>query len=161
MKTKIVVFVLGGLTGAIAVFTLPIDSELSRMQVIQLRAENTGSMNGLGQVSELLYENSDLMQRFSHYTDGHPRKVMVCPECSVGEESIFGPEEITVDEDTHVDQSLVEDGLEVKQGIDRIRTSLLNQNQTLSYTLKRLRENAVTATSDDASAENDVSTEDH
>ena len=159
MKAKILIFVIGVATGATAVFVLPIDSEISRMQSIQLRSQNTVSIDKVGVASELLYENSDLMQRFSHYTDGHHEKVMLCPECSVGEKSIFGEEEVPLHEDSRPDQSLLKDAYEISQGIERMCSSLRVQKESLSYTLQRLRKQAETDTTGKISVQDDTAGE--
>ena len=132
-------FVFGLTAGATAVF-LSCDCEVSRMEARQIRKENTATIDKVGLASQLLYENSDLMQRFSHYTDGHQKKVMMCPECSVGETSLLGDEEFSAGEDTRPDQSLLQDASEITRSIERMCSSLLIQQDTLTHTLQSLRQ---------------------
>ena len=55
-------FVFGLAAGATAVF-LSCNSEVSRMEARQIRKENTATIDKAGLASQLLYENSDLMQQ--------------------------------------------------------------------------------------------------
>lgn len=106
-----------------------------------IRNMHTESIEAIGHLSVLMYQNSDLMMRFSHYTDSHPpgEEVLFCPECTLGKSSFLDTYEESA-EDTIPDQTLLGDAQEVRGGIRGIAEGLLIQRQSLSHTLKRLRE---------------------
>lgn len=124
-----------------------------------VRSANTDSITLLGVLSESMCANSDLMMRFSHYTDAHPSggEIMFCPECSRGKGSRFDSYTIAgskPDDDTPwgslrsmwewwsggYRQSLSQDAIEVQRGIRGISEGMLIQRQALRYTLSRMRE---------------------
>lgn len=106
-------------------------------------ALNTDTINKIAISCDLLHRNSDLMARYSHYSQPHPIDVEVpfCMECSGAELEI---EDLGLGEpkdDFYVRLSQVyKDASEVNKSVGLIINSLLIQNETLAHHLKKLRE---------------------
>lgn len=108
-------------------------------------ALNTDTINKIAISCDLLHRNSDLMARYSHYSQPHPAGVETpfCMECSGAELEI---EDLGLGEpkdDFYVRLSQVyKDASEVNKSVGLIINSLLIQNETLAHHLKKLRDNA-------------------
>ena len=106
-------------------------------------ALNTDTINKIAISCDLLHRNSDLMARYSHYSQPHPIDVEIpfCMECSGAE---FEEEDLDLGEpkdDFYVRLSQVyDDASEVNKAVARIVNSLLIQNETLTHHLNQLRE---------------------
>jgi len=105
---------------------------------------NTDTINRIAKSCDLLYENSDLMARYSHYSTPHPVGVEIpfCMECSGGESNRedFGLGEPKDEFYVRLSQ-VYDDALEVNTAVGRIVSSLLIQNETLNIHLNQLRNN--------------------
>ncbi len=127
-------------SATIAVRTPP-RSEAVTVSVDEIHDANTATIAELGKVAELLYQQADIMARFSHYTDGHTKQTLFCPEC--GGESKLPPEPEHYDDvDTKPDQDLMGDAAEIQRSLQVFQAHLSGQLIGLKYTLKRLREGA-------------------
>lgn len=122
-----------------------------------VRDINTDTIILIGDLCDLMHDNSDLMMRFSHYTNRHhpSEEVWFCPECSMGNTSIIGKDNTTDTPQNPVRwwpgnyrQSLSKDAQEVRSGILGISGGLLIQKETLTRTLDRLRIGVITADDD-------------
>ena len=110
-------------------------------QDAEIRSTFDDSFNALAAASSEMTKNTDVLMRFSHYTDYHRIHTdvdwLACPECSgsTHKELVYPGTEI----DTKPDQNLQDDAYEVLHGIKSLRFGLIMQNQALEHTLKRLR----------------------
>ena len=112
-----------------------------------LREQNTKIIQLFGELADDLYNNSDIMARFSHYTDNHQQVVTFCPECFNGNHDnlsesgyrIVPPEEI-IHIDSKSDATLYDDTVEIIERLQRIQSSLGTQKVCLTHTLNVLRE---------------------
>ena len=105
--------------------------------------ENSRGIDELGKAAALMTECSDIIMRYSHFTDNHTEQVVLCPECAtgspIGEEPTFeDPEE----EYPATINQLLTDSRELRKGIGSINIGLQIQLTALRRHLNRLRENA-------------------
>ena len=108
-------------------------------------ALNTDTINKIAISCDLLYHNSDLMARYSHYSKPHPAGVETpfCMECSGAECKKEDLDLGKPKDDFYLRLSQVyDDAEEVNDAVARIAQSLLIQNETLTNHLKQLRDNA-------------------
>lgn len=103
-----------------------------------ISVKNTEIINKVGQISDQLYVNSDIMQRFSHYVnDNH--STMLCPECS-GAKTPAPSGDFTHTSSMDGLSSLGADAKEIDSAMNRIISSLTNQHVTLLNALRSMRE---------------------
>ena len=101
---------------------------------------NSRVMDELGRSAELMSDSSDIIMRFSHFTDEHTAQVLLCPECS--------PESGT-DEDLEIEDSeevipetmvqLLKDANELYATALRFSSHLNQQQVALKRHLTQLR----------------------
>lgn len=101
---------------------------------------NTRVMGELGRTAELMSDSSDIIMRFSHFTDGHTAEVFLCPECSPDSETdedadIEDPEEVIPE--TMV--QLLKDANELYATALRFSSHLNHQQVALKRHLTQLR----------------------
>ena len=101
---------------------------------------NSRVMDELGRSAELMSDSSDILMRFSHFTDEHTAPVLLCPECSpesgtAEDLEIEDPEEIIPE--TMV--QLLEDAKELHATALRFSNHLNLQQVALNKHLANLR----------------------
>ncbi len=143
----VVAMIIGGAAATATIFYLPLESGLTRSDVLTIHENNARALWLGADVANLCYENSDLMMRFSHYTDHHPpgAEIPFCPECTKDKKPVGGPAIFYNSDQPGLDlppTSVVKDSREIMNDIGRSLSSLKIQNTTLKYTLRRLREKA-------------------
>jgi hypothetical protein len=105
----------------------------------------TAQIEALGMAAAECTQNSDILMRFSHYTDYHgihfDTEFPCCPECSKGKPKTYlGPEADFSDEvDSRPNQTLQNDAEEVLHGIHSLRFGQIIQRKALEHTLERLK----------------------
>mgnify|MGYP003643191663 FL=1 len=103
---------------------------------------NSSTLNSAAMVMELLSSNSDIMQRFAHYQEGHEGypETMLCPECS-GNRHIVDHQAQTepYNEPTTRLAQVYDDAEEVNMTMRSILLSLLIQQDSLRMSLDRYR----------------------
>ena len=103
------------------------------------RRHTTLIIESCGGIAEQMYENSDLVQRLSHYTDGHSEPRIACPECSRSEyrpEQAYPAESLS---DTKPDATIEDDYAEIMRSHEAFRSHLRSQAQALRHALSGLR----------------------
>ena len=102
-----------------------------------LRKQQANALWLSDRIGEILYENADLMQRFSHYTDTHSPgvEVLLCPECTAAADaqsslSTDGPE---------VELPVIEAADELSENLARHLFAVRAHRETLRHTLDRFR----------------------
>jgi len=97
------------------------------------------------EISSLHEQNSDVVARYSHYLDNHKEPVIGCPECGSGVCEIASradrlrvPYMPTPD---WMRRALMNLG-EINMSLARLRMSLRNEGQAMSWHLQQLREGA-------------------
>ena len=110
--------------------------------VVDVIRENSRVIDEIGKAAALMTECSDIIMRYSHFTDNHTEQVILCPECGTGgpvheEPVIEYPEE---EYPATIDQ-LLKDSYELRRGVGSIVVGLKLQLTGLQHHLKRLREN--------------------
>jgi len=139
-------FVIWALGCAFGLFVSPISYNMYSSLVAtpgNVVALNTDTINKIAISCDLLHRNSDLMARYSHYSQPHPidAEIPFCMECSGAE---FEEEDLDLGkpkDDFYVRLSQVyDDASEVNKSVGLIINSLLIQNETLTHHLGRLRE---------------------
>lgn len=103
---------------------------------------NSNTLNSAAMAMELLSSNSDIMQRFAHYQNGHEGypETMLCPECS-GNQHIVDHQEQTepYNEPTTRLAQVYDDAKEMNLAVRSILQSLLIQQDALQLSLERHR----------------------
>ena len=112
---------------------------------LQPTLDNNGVMyEKIDLIFHQLYNNSDIVQRFSHYTDDHSVSKMFCPECSEAEmydiKSEIAKNDFTGEDVYPTFQQINEDSEDMISSLTRIEQSLANQYHALNHTYKRLKE---------------------
>jgi hypothetical protein len=106
----------------------------------RLRDANTATIMELGAVAAVMYDNTDTMMRYSHYTEGHSVALLACPECGDSDADHMEPDALDAEyADTKPDQNAIEDARELTLSVSTLRNHLVNQGVALRYTLEQLR----------------------
>ena len=120
-----------------------------------LRKGNEQIYKELELVTNMLYENSDLLMRFTHYQNNHDpetKQELLCPECT----SLWPPEKkkqhwedfaLTPNEEMEIHNQMIsysaEDAIydtkEIATQIRRLTGGLMIQHDKLKYTLLKMR----------------------
>lgn len=129
------------------------------LEVSGLRDANDSLIEALGRAAAEQTATTDIIMRFSHYTDYHDvhsasgEYFLCCPECGTGQAFSEGNaeqqdeplsykafcESFSEYNDEPYRQSLEDDALEVLHGIESLRFGIAVQERALSHTLSRLR----------------------
>ncbi len=104
---------------------------------------NSQTIDRMGELAALLEESSDIIMRYSHYTDRHTTRVQLCPECfSRQRRDDPGPETNPPEDIPLTLEQLSRDAFELRDSAARFATHLRLQQDALRHHLKRLREQA-------------------
>ncbi|MCH2203864.1 MAG: hypothetical protein MK102_18010 [Fuerstiella sp.] len=104
--------------------------------------ENSRVIDEIGKAAALMTECSDIIMRYSHFTDNHTEQVIFCPECGTRGPVHEEPEiEDTEEEYPATIDQLLKDSDELRRGVGSIIIGLRLQRTGLRHHLKRLREN--------------------
>ena len=130
---------------ATVIFVPPVGTDLSRAEAVRIHAAQTRALWLSDQIGDWLYRNSDLMQRFSHYTDSHPedRQRLLCPECGRGETRIGGDPVFVLASEPAIEMppaELSQTARELTRNLESHFGAVQIQNGTLTHTLDRLRD---------------------
>ena len=119
-----------------------------------LRKTNIAIYSSVKDVTQLLMDNSDIMMRFSHHEKHHDPSVesqLLCPECtsmesrdqdldtsklSLAEE---GLQQIQEEALAYCTEDAIYDADEIRQQINTLILTLVNQRIKLQHTLKKMR----------------------
>jgi hypothetical protein len=110
-------------------------------EIDEVTEQNDKVFHAMQRAFEQSVKNSDIIVRYSHYTDLHTDPVPFCPECFNSPdghddmEMNASPEEIK----SSIKQLLL-DSIEFEESFKRMSSSLFNQRHTLQHTLNQLRE---------------------
>lgn len=118
---------------------------VGELQTVQ--KNNTETVRSLGHVAALLYDNSDLLMRYSHWTVGHTEVVPLCPECfnsDISQESDEFIAEINRSPDGVTSDDLVKDSEEIYRAVGATKMAIFRQRSPLVRTLERLRDSRPT-----------------
>jgi hypothetical protein len=124
------------------VFRHSVASEADEKNKLQLILnKNEQLFLEISKTFDLTVKNSDVILRFSHYTDGHKTKTNFCPECF--NTSLYSDDKLKHEpniEPVKVDlDQLLKDSNEFCESIKVLNASLVNQNFALSHTLSQLK----------------------
>ncbi len=111
--------------------------------IAELIVANSALIGELGQIAGVMEETSDIMMRYSHYTDNHTEQVPLCPEC--GTESILGDETVPeepAEEIPETMEQLLADARELGRSVGSLKSGMVHQRTALRHHLERLRETA-------------------
>ncbi len=139
-----VIAVISASAASLVILFAPLNLTLSQSEVVQLHeALNRGFRESV-KLGDALYKNTDMMMRFSHYTDSHQpgTEVPFCPECTRGKRQIGHIVSLNQDDLPATDFSrldLVSDCVEIVENLERHHMAALIQQVTLRRTLTRLR----------------------
>jgi len=116
----------------------PVDPDEAMIgKIIEL---NSKTIAQYGRMAELAEETSDMLMRLSHYTDGHAKRVALCPECAprvtVPEVEVDEPEEDL----PKTMQQLLDDANEIYHSARGIAATFKNQQVAVELHLNKLRE---------------------
>jgi len=128
--------------GAYTVVDWPTLSGMTVGELHTVQKTNTEIIKKFGRSAALLYDNSDLVMRYSHWTLGHPQRVMFCPECygtpisNTADELIDrinqSPSGVTSDD-------IVRDADEIDRAVSSVNTTIYGQRRSLLFSLMQLR----------------------
>lgn len=129
--------------GAYTVVDWPTLSGFTVGELHTVQKTNTAIVKSLGHSAALLYDNSDLLMRYNHWTVGHPKEALFCPECVSDDISQTSGEwiaEIDSSPSGVTSNDIVKDSEEVYTAVGAINMAILQQRAPLVLTLKRLRD---------------------
>ena len=128
---------------AATVCLVPINSDLSRAQAIQLHRSHSLTLWMQARTGEELYQASDISQRLSHYTEQRPPgvEVLLCPECTEGKKKIGGrpPHFIPPDAAVDLTSDAARDAREIRANAASLYLQARTQRAAIAHTLNRLR----------------------
>ena len=111
-------------------------------EIDEVIEQNNAVFQEIQHAFDLTVQNSDIMMRFSHHTDGHETKVLFCPECF---NTPDGNDDMSEIEDHEVEiehsmKQLLLDSIEFEEAFQRMSSAMANHGYTLQHTLNQLRE---------------------
>ncbi len=113
------------------------DTDPSIADIIQA---NSNTIDEVGRAAGVMMESSDIIMRYSHFTDGHTTPVRLCPEC--------WPEPAEVDDAVYEDPEedipetmaqLLRDSRDLRLSVARLTSSASAQQAALRHHLEKLR----------------------
>ena len=133
-----------GLAAAAVVLMFPPSSlcpTMSDAEVVSLHRGQTRALWLADQIGDTLYQNADLMQRFSHYTAPHPAgsEVVFCPECTEGTTERRKAVVFVATSEPVAELNLEETSEELTESLASHLIMLHVQRATLERTLERMR----------------------
>lgn len=111
-------------------------------EIDEVIEQNNAVFQEIQHAFDLTVQNSDIMMRFSHHTDGHETKVPFCPECFNAPDGNDDMSEIE-DHEVEIERSMKQlllDSIEFEEAFQRMSSAMVNHGYTLQHTLNQLRE---------------------
>lgn len=111
-------------------------------EIDEVIEQNNAVFQEIQHAFDLTVQNSDIMMRFSHHTDGHETKVPFCPECFNTPDGNDDMNEIE-DHEVEIERSMKQlllDSIEFEEAFQRMSSAMANHGYTLQHTLNQLRE---------------------
>ncbi len=134
--------VAGAGLGAYTVADWPTLSGMTVGELKQVQETNTEIIKKFGRSAALLYDNSDLVMRYSHWTVGHPQRVTFCPECygtKISNTSEQAIAEISRSPSGVTSDDIVKDADEIDRAVSSVNSTIYGQRRSLLFSLMRLR----------------------
>lgn len=116
------------------------NNEAQKVSVADVIKANSDVIDELGRAASVMTQCSDIVMRYSHFTDHHSETVLLCPECSKGRPKHQEPEIEEPDEDIPETMAqLLSDSQELRTSVGSLTSSLLLQRVALQHHLEKLR----------------------
>jgi len=141
MSSLLLVLASAGI-GAYTVADWPTLSGMTVGELQQVQVANTEIIKKIGHSAALLYDNSDLIMRYSHWTVGHVNRATFCPECygtAISNTSEKLIAEINNSPSGVTSNDLVKDSEEIERAVGSINNTIYGQRRALLFSLMRLR----------------------